>query len=237
MKKWGSETRRNYNGCLFKSRLQYPWKTLEIFTRKPLTRVNATVSLYSIKCKYEHMHSNTNACKRRNGQTVVVFRRTEPKINNGSHELDSSIQISLLIFHKMSKKTSQHWHISNNDALLTLCINTKNHMDMLAVWNYRLSPRPGLSQQTGSDSKQRQRPDRLWSPPSFLSNGYWDKVAEAHNWPPTSVDDGVTVGWLTDWLWWGETMSHNCAHQRAYCSSPGWYVNMENHGGDDVGCG
>jgi hypothetical protein len=31
---------------------------------------------------------------------------------------------------------------------------------------------------------------------------------------------------LVDWLWWDETMSQNCGHQRAYCSSPGWYVNM-----------
>jgi hypothetical protein len=26
---------------------------------------------------------------------------------------------------------------------------------------------------------------------------------------------------LIDWLWWGETMSQNCGHRRAYCSSPG----------------
>jgi hypothetical protein len=28
-----------------------------------------------------------------------------------------------------------------------------------------------------------------------------------------------------------ETMSLNCGHQRAYCSSPRWYVNMESNGG------
>jgi hypothetical protein len=26
---------------------------------------------------------------------------------------------------------------------------------------------------------------------------------------------------LIDWLWWGETTSQNCDHQRSYCSSPG----------------
>jgi hypothetical protein len=35
---------------------------------------------------------------------------------------------------------------------------------------------------------------------------------------------------MIDWLWWGETMSQNCGHQWAYCSSPGWYVSMESHG-------
>jgi hypothetical protein len=28
---------------------------------------------------------------------------------------------------------------------------------------------------------------------------------------------------------WGESL--NCGHQRAYCSSPMWYMSMENHGG------
>jgi hypothetical protein len=40
----------------------------------------------------------------------------------------------------------------------------------------------------------------------------------------------VIIKWLCrliDWLWWGETMSQNCGHQRAYRSSPEWYVNME----------
>jgi hypothetical protein len=42
--------------------------------------------------------------------------------------------------------------------------------------------------------------------------------------------------WLIDGLIdyiGGETMSQNCGHQRAYCSSPGWYVNMESHGDDE----
>jgi hypothetical protein len=43
--------------------------------------------------------------------------------------------------------------------------------------------------------------------------------------------------WLINWLWWGEIMSQNCGHQRAYCSSPGWYVSMENSGDDDAGWG
>jgi hypothetical protein len=37
----------------------------------------------------------------------------------------------------------------------------------------------------------------------------------------------------TAWWWWcqrGETMSLNCSHQQAYCSSPMWYMSMENHG-------
>jgi hypothetical protein len=38
---------------------------------------------------------------------------------------------------------------------------------------------------------------------------------------------------LIDWLWWGETMSQNYGHQRAYCSCTEWYVSMESHGGDD----
>jgi hypothetical protein len=29
---------------------------------------------------------------------------------------------------------------------------------------------------------------------------------------------------------WGEVMSLNCGHQRAYCLSPWWYMNMENNG-------
>jgi hypothetical protein len=29
---------------------------------------------------------------------------------------------------------------------------------------------------------------------------------------------------------WGEAMSLNCGHQRAYCLSPWWYMNMENNG-------
>jgi hypothetical protein len=28
---------------------------------------------------------------------------------------------------------------------------------------------------------------------------------------------------------WGETMSLNCGNQRAYCSSPRWYMSMESH--------
>jgi hypothetical protein len=32
-------------------------------------------------------------------------------------------------------------------------------------------------------------------------------------------------------------MSQNCGHQRVYCSSPGWYVNMESYGGNDAGWG
>jgi hypothetical protein len=46
-------------------------------------------------------------------------------------------------------------------------------------------------------------------------------------------DDARTLlclDWLIGWLWWGENMSQNCGHQRAYCSSPGWYINMESHG-------
>jgi hypothetical protein len=31
----------------------------------------------------------------------------------------------------------------------------------------------------------------------------------------------LMLGWLINWLWWGETMSLNCGHQRAYCSYPG----------------
>jgi hypothetical protein len=30
---------------------------------------------------------------------------------------------------------------------------------------------------------------------------------------------------------WGETVSLNCDHQQAYCSSPRWYMSMESHGG------
>jgi hypothetical protein len=30
---------------------------------------------------------------------------------------------------------------------------------------------------------------------------------------------------------WGETMSLNCSHHRAYCSSPSWYITMDRHGG------
>jgi hypothetical protein len=30
---------------------------------------------------------------------------------------------------------------------------------------------------------------------------------------------------------WGETMSLNCSHQWAHCSSPRWYVSVESHGG------
>jgi hypothetical protein len=28
-------------------------------------------------------------------------------------------------------------------------------------------------------------------------------------------------------------MSQNCGHHLAYCSSSGWYVNMESHDDDD----
>jgi hypothetical protein len=30
---------------------------------------------------------------------------------------------------------------------------------------------------------------------------------------------------------WDETMSLNCGHQRAYCSSSMWYISMDRHGG------
>jgi hypothetical protein len=30
---------------------------------------------------------------------------------------------------------------------------------------------------------------------------------------------------------WGETISLNCGHQRAYCSSSRWYMSMESHDG------
>jgi hypothetical protein len=30
-------------------------------------------------------------------------------------------------------------------------------------------------------------------------------------------------------------MSQKRGHQRAYCSSPGWYVSMDSGGGDDAG--
>jgi hypothetical protein len=30
---------------------------------------------------------------------------------------------------------------------------------------------------------------------------------------------------------WGKTTSLNCNQQRAYCSSPRWYMSMESHGG------
>jgi hypothetical protein len=30
---------------------------------------------------------------------------------------------------------------------------------------------------------------------------------------------------------WGETVFLNCRHQRTYCSSTRWYMNMEGHGG------
>jgi hypothetical protein len=30
---------------------------------------------------------------------------------------------------------------------------------------------------------------------------------------------------------WSETMSLNCGHQLAYCSSPSWYMSIESHGG------
>jgi hypothetical protein len=57
------------------------------------------------------------------------------------------------------------------------------------------------------------------------------------------TDDNIsTAAWFSsqlyvaiDWLWWGETVSLNCGYQRVYCTSPGWYVSMESHGGDDVG--
>jgi hypothetical protein len=40
----------------------------------------------------------------------------------------------------------------------------------------------------------------------------------------------VMTDWLNDWLCrWGETISQNCGHQRAYCSSPGWYMSMESY--------
>jgi hypothetical protein len=42
--------------------------------------------------------------------------------------------------------------------------------------------------------------------------------------------------WVVGWWWWwscrlGETTSLNYGHQQAYCSSPSWYMNMENRGG------
>jgi hypothetical protein len=30
---------------------------------------------------------------------------------------------------------------------------------------------------------------------------------------------------------WSKTMCPNCGHQRAYCSSPRWYMRVEGHGG------
>jgi hypothetical protein len=33
----------------------------------------------------------------------------------------------------------------------------------------------------------------------------------------------------------GETVSQNCGQQRAYFSSPGWYVSMEFYGDNDAG--
>jgi hypothetical protein len=39
---------------------------------------------------------------------------------------------------------------------------------------------------------------------------------------------------MKNWWWschWGETMSLNCGHKRAYCSSPRWYMSMEAHDG------
>jgi hypothetical protein len=49
---------------------------------------------------------------------------------------------------------------------------------------------------------------------------------------------GVMYSFFTDWLvMMGETMSQNCGHQLAYCSSPRWYVSVESHGGDDAGWG
>jgi hypothetical protein len=42
-----------------------------------------------------------------------------------------------------------------------------------------------------------------------------------------------SVDWLIDRLWRDETMSLNCGQQWAYCSSPGWYVSMEIHGGSN----
>jgi hypothetical protein len=38
--------------------------------------------------------------------------------------------------------------------------------------------------------------------------------------------------WLIDWACrWSETTSLNCGHQRAYSSSPRWYMSMGNYGG------
>jgi hypothetical protein len=59
---------------------------------------------------------------------------------------------------------------------------------------------------------------RKWFPPAWL------RICGSV--PPCPV--------FNDWLWWGETMSQNCSHQRAY-SSPGWYVSMASHGDDGAG--
>jgi hypothetical protein len=40
------------------------------------------------------------------------------------------------------------------------------------------------------------------------------------------------IDWLIDWTCrWSLTTSLNCSHQRAYCSSPRFYMSMENYGG------
>jgi hypothetical protein len=44
----------------------------------------------------------------------------------------------------------------------------------------------------------------------------------------------IVMLYLIDWLWWDETVSQNCSHQQAYCSSPKWYVSIESHGDDDA---
>jgi hypothetical protein len=48
----------------------------------------------------------------------------------------------------------------------------------------------------------------------------------------TAFWDLFIVVWFTaDWSCrWDETMSLNRGHQRAYCSSPRWYMSIEKHG-------
>jgi hypothetical protein len=53
----------------------------------------------------------------------------------------------------------------------------------------------------------------------------------------TLVQVDWLIDWLIDWLWWDETMSQNCGHQRVYCLSPGWYVSVESYDDDHAGWG
>jgi hypothetical protein len=48
------------------------------------------------------------------------------------------------------------------------------------------------------------------------------------------VSNEHTVCMLWSCRWWGETISLNYGHQWAYCSSPRWYMSMENCGGYDI---
>jgi hypothetical protein len=40
-----------------------------------------------------------------------------------------------------------------------------------------------------------------------------------------------TRAWQIDWSWRVKTASLNCCHKLTYCSSPRWYMSMENDGG------